>query len=229
MGQGVVVATETWVEEGVGQTLDYRQNMFDALEHRRHTLDAALSFLSTCADDLALAARCLVEALRSGGKVLAAGNGGSAAEAQHFVAELVGRFKRERDPYAALALTADTAVLTALANDYGYDDVFARQVYGLGRPGDVLLLFSTSGESENVVRAAAAARAREMQVVAVVGGRPCRLDKEAHIVVKASLGLAGPCEAALAQEVHMVVTHLLCDIVESEVGRLPARGVKPWS
>ncbi len=229
MQQEVVVATKTWVDEGVDRALDYRQGILDNLAHRRQTLDAALAFLSSCADDLALAASCLVGALRAGGKVLAAGNGGSAAEAQHFVAELVGRFKRERDPYAALALTADTAVLTALANDYGYDDVFARQVYGLGRPGDVLLLFSTSGESENIVRAAAAARVRGMQVVAVVGGRPCRLDQEAHVTLRAASGLAGPCETALAQEVHMVVTHLLCDIVEVQLGRPATRGAGLWS
>src|SRR5438045_9561312 len=101
---------------------------------------------------------CIIETLRSGHKVLVAGNGGSAADAQHFAAELVGRVKRERAPYAVLSLTTDTSILTAVANDYGYAEVFARQVRGFGECGDLLVLFSTSGESENLVRAATEAQ-----------------------------------------------------------------------
>src|SRR5207302_7352453 len=113
-----------------------------------------LQQLTSSAHLLSTAALWLVETLRSGHKVLVVGNGGSAAEAQHFVAELVGRFKQERVPYAAIALTGDTAVLTAIANDYGYSEIFARQVAALGQAGDLLLAFSTSGEAKNVVRAA---------------------------------------------------------------------------
>src|SRR5690349_7650410 len=111
----------------------YRDVLAEALAGRRATLDAALLALSARADDLAAVAASLVGTLRGGHKVLVAGNGGSAAEAQHFAAELVGRFQRERGPYAALALTADTAMPTAVANDYGYADVFARQVRAFGQ------------------------------------------------------------------------------------------------
>jgi D-sedoheptulose 7-phosphate isomerase len=149
--------------------------------------------------------------------VLVAGNGGSAAEAQHFAAELVGRFKRERAPYAVLSLTTDTALLTAVANDYGYTDVFARQVRALGQPGDLLVAFSTSGESENLVRAATAARRHGMAVAAVTGGRPSRLERLADVTVRVPV-----VDTAVAQELHMAVTHILCDIVESELAAPPA-------
>src|SRR5947209_20629823 len=119
-------------------------------------LDIALSQLTTRATTLLEVATRLVETLHRGRKVLVAGNGGSAAEAQHFATELVGRFKRERAPYAVLSLATDTSILTAVANDYGYQNVFARQVLALGQPGDLLIAFSTSGESENLICAATA-------------------------------------------------------------------------
>lgn len=137
----------------------YTEAVAAAVACRRIMLHDAYAQLALRAATLAEAAERLVRALRERHKVLVAGNGGSAAEAQHFAAELVGRFKRERAPYAALALTTDSSILTAIANDYGYADVFARQVLGLGQPGDVLIAYSTSGESENLVRAAQAARA----------------------------------------------------------------------
>ena len=115
------------------------------------------------------AARLVAGALAAGGQVLFCGNGGSAADAQHLAAELMGRLQLERPAYRAVALTTDTSVLTAVGNDYGYADVFARQVEGLGRPGDVLVAISTSGRSENVLRAAARARAKGMAVVAFLG------------------------------------------------------------
>jgi len=189
---------------------DVREAVVGVLTERRDGLERALAALSARTDALAAAAATLVEALRAGHKVLIAGNGGSAAEAQHFAAELVGRFKREREPYAVIALTADTAVLTAVANDYGYADVFARQVAALACPGDVLLLFSTSGESENVVRAAQMGRQRGMGVVAITGTGGCRLHYLADVVVEAGDG-----DAAAVQEMHVIVTHVLCDIVES--------------
>src|SRR5215470_15763267 len=121
-------------------------------------LDNALAQFKTRAALITEVTTRLIETLRSGHKVLVAGNGGSAAEAQHFAAELVGRFKRERAPYAVLSLTTDTSILTAVANDYGYRDVFARQVHALGQPGDLFIAFSTSGESENLLRAAIVGR-----------------------------------------------------------------------
>jgi len=141
-----------------------------ALAGRRRVLDHALARLALGAGGLAEVAARLVETLEHGGTVLVAGNGGSAAEAQHFAAELVGRFKRDRAPYPVLALTTDTAILTAVANDYGYADVFARQVRAFGQPGDLFLGFSTSGESENLVRALAAARERGRAHLAAIDG-----------------------------------------------------------
>src|SRR5579884_2209129 len=117
----------------------YTADVVAALRERRTALEAALAELQTRPQGLGEAAALLVRTVSAGGKVLAAGNGGSAAQAQHFVAELVGRFKRERIPYAALALSVDTSILTAVANDYGYSEVFARQVTALGQPGDVLV------------------------------------------------------------------------------------------
>src|SRR5579871_3028328 len=130
-----------------------------ALAQRRTAYSKAMDALSTQAALLTETAAWLVATLRAGRRVLVAGNGGSAAQSQHFAAELVGRFKHDRAPYAALALTTDTATLTAVANDYGYPDVFARQVLAFGQRGDLLLAFSTSGESENLLRAAAACQA----------------------------------------------------------------------
>ena len=190
----------------------YRAPVASALADRATALHAALDQLRARSGVVAEVAAALVAALRAGGKVLVAGNGGSAAEAQHFATELVGRFKRERDAYAVLALTADTAVLTAVANDYGYEEVFARQVRALGRPGDVLVAFSTSGESENVVRAAIAARELGMTVVAVTGGRPSRLERAADLAVRVPTT-----DTPLAQEVHVVLLHVLCDVVEAEL------------
>ena len=195
----------------------YRDAVVGALADRRAVLDGALVGLAARAATVAEVAARLVDTLRTGHKVLVAGNGGSAAEAQHFAAELVGRFKRERAPYAVLSLTTDTAILTAVANDYGYADVFARQVCALGQPGDLLVAFSTSGESENLVRAAAAAWRQGMAVAAVTGGRPSRLERLADVTVRVPV-----VDTAVAQELHMAVTHILCDIVESELAAWPA-------
>lgn len=190
----------------------YQGAIVSALVDRRAVLDAALARLTDRAAPLAEAAERLIATLRRGGTVLVAGNGGSAAEAQHFAAELVGRFKRERAPYAVLALTTDTSVLTAVANDYGYAEVFARQVRAFGRSGDVLLAFSTSGESENLLRAVAACRDRGVIVLAVTGDRPSRLGRLADVTVRVPVT-----DTAAVQEVHMAVTHILCDIAEAEL------------
>ncbi len=183
-----------------------------ALIERRALMDAAFAQLETRADALASASACLLDALQLGHKALVAGNGGSAAEAQHFAAELVGRFRRERSAFAALALTTDTAILTAIANDYGYEDVFARQVCGLGCAGDVFIGFSTSGESPNIVRAAQACRERGITVIAVTGDRPSALHRLADIVLRMPA-----LDTAAIQELHMATIHILCDIVESEL------------
>lgn len=194
---------------------DYQDTVISALAYRRVLLNNALRRFAARGTQVARIAARLVETLRTGHKVLVAGNGGSAAEAQHFAAELVGRFKRERLPYAVLSLTTDTSILTAVANDYGYADVFARQVMAFGRSGDMFVAFSTSGESENLLRAAQAAQRSSMAVAAITADRPNRLEK------LADLGLRVPVvDTAVAQELHMMVTHILCDIAEAKLASL---------
>lgn len=161
---------------------------------------------------LEAAARLLAARLATGNKVLACGNGGSAADAQHFAAELVGRYERERPELAALALTTDSSQLTAIANDYGYEQVFAKAVRGLGRSGDVLLAISTSGNSTSVLRAVEAAQARGMAVIALTG-------KDGGAIAQA-LGTddvelrAASAVTARTQEVHLLFIHCLCDAVD---------------
>jgi D-sedoheptulose 7-phosphate isomerase len=151
----------------------------------------------------------LCTAISGGNKVLICGNGGSAADSQHFAAELIGRFERERPELAAIALTTDTSILTALANDYGYDHVFAKQVRALGLPGDVLVAFSTSGNSASIVEAVRAAQARDLTVLALTGrsgGRVATLlrEQDVHIAVPHD-------RTARIQEVHLLALHCLCD------------------
>ncbi len=191
---------------------EYNEIIASALADRRAMLDAALTKFVARAEVLAEAAAQLVETLRSGHKVLIAGNGGSAAEAQHFAAELVGRFKCERVPYAVLSLTTDTAILTAVANDYGYHDVFARQVYAFGQRDDLLITFSTSGESENLVRAALAGRQNGMTVISLSGDRPNRLERLADVAIRVPA-----VDTDIVQELHLAALHILCDIAEQKL------------
>lgn len=199
----------------------YQHTIVEALALRRTALDAALGQLNTPARLAVItqAAMLLVATLSTGHKVLVAGNGGSAAEAQHFASELVGRFKRERMPYAALSLTTDTSTLTAVANDYGYQDVFARQVQAFGQPGDLLISFSTSGESENLLLAANAAHQCLMTVIAITGDRHSRLEKLADLTIRVPV-----VETETAQELHMMLTHILCDITETELSARESEG-----
>ena len=162
------------------------------------------------ADVLLAAAGAVSRALAAGGRVLVCGNGGSAADAQHFAAELVGRFIRERRGLAAVALTTDTSILTAVANDYGFERVFARQVEALGQPGDVLLGISTSGRSPNVLAALAAARGGQMATIALTGGDGGPIGAAADIHVN----VPSP-SAARTQEVHRTMLHAICELVEA--------------
>ena len=154
----------------------------------------------------------MFDALSNDHKILACGNGGSAADAQHFAAELIGRFERERLPLAAIALSTDTSLMTAVANDYSFDQIFAKQVAGLGRSGDVLFAISTSGNSKNVIAAIEAAFARDLRVVALTGkgggaiGELLR-DDDVHICVPHD-------RTARIQEVHLLVLHCLCDGID---------------
>jgi D-sedoheptulose 7-phosphate isomerase len=151
----------------------------------------------------------LAEVLLAGGRLLAAGNGGSAAEAQHLAAELVGRYRRRRQPLSAIALGADLSSLTAIANDFGWAEGLARQVLAHGRPGDVLVALSTSGASANVLEAVRAAREAGVRTWALTGAAPNPL----HGLCDDALAFSGP--AAVVQEIHLVAVHLICDVVDA--------------
>ena len=176
------------------------------------TIDAAVSLhahMKQHAGPVLDAAAAIGGALRAGGKLLLFGNGGSAADAQHVAAELVGRFERERPALAAVALTTDTSVLTSIGNDYGSDRVFARQIEALGRPGDVALAISTSGGSANVLAALEVARAAGLQTIALTGRDGGSVGRSAAIHVNVPSA-----STARVQEVHRTLLHVICDIVE---------------
>ena len=164
------------------------------------------------AEPIARAVELLVSTLTAGGKVLSCGNGGSAADAQHFSAELLNRFEMERPALPAVALTTDSSTLTSIANDYDYDEVFAKQVRALGRPGDALLAISTSGNSGNVNRAIRAAHEQDTHVVALTGrdgGAAAGLLRDRDVEIRV------PAEStARIQEVHLLVIHCLCDQID---------------
>jgi len=154
----------------------------------------------------------MVNALKNGNKILSCGNGGSAADAQHFAAELVCRFERERPALAAIALTVDTSALTAISNDYHYDETFARQIDALAKPGDVLLAISTSGFSQNVVRAVEQAHEQGMLVVALTGRDGGQVAK---LLSKDDIEIRVPSEStARIQEIHLLTIHCLCDQID---------------
>jgi D-sedoheptulose 7-phosphate isomerase len=185
---------------------------------RAHFADSAelkLAAVDQLTPLIARAAGLMTECLLADGKLLACGNGGSAADAQHFAAEMVGRFERERPELPAIALTTDTSILTAIANDYDFSQVFAKQVRALGRAGDVLLAISTSGNSANVCAAISAGLEREMRIVALTGkggGRTGELlgPDDVHICVPHST-------TTRIQEVHLLTIHCLCDAIDASL------------
>jgi D-sedoheptulose 7-phosphate isomerase len=185
-----------------------------ALAHFRESIATKEASLKLVPDIVA-AAGGMAQALTAGGKILSCGNGGSAADAQHFAAELVGRFEAERPARAAVALTTDSSIFTAVANDYSFADIFAKQVQALGRPGDVLLAISTSGKSENVVRAVAAAHSQTMTVVALTGrdgGKIARMLSARDVEIRV------PAERTCRiQEVHLLAIHCLCDLIDAQM------------
>ncbi len=167
------------------------------------------------AKPIADAVGAVVGCITAGGKVMACGNGGSASDAQHFAAEFVGRFERERPGLAAIALTTDTSILTAVGNDYDFNSIFSKQVQALGSPGDVLIAISTSGNSANVLAAVDAAKAKEMTVIALTGRGGGKMrerlgETDVHICVPHE-------RTARIQEVHILVLHCLCDAVDLQL------------
>jgi D-sedoheptulose 7-phosphate isomerase len=162
----------------------------------------------------------MIACLSHGGRVLWCGNGGSAADSQHLSSELTGRFERERDGIASIALTTDTSALTAIGNDYGFEHIFSRQVEAIGRPGDLLVGITTSGNSPNVLRAVESARARRMAAVGLTGhdGGVLRAIADVCLVVPAG-------NTARIQEAHILIGHIMCDLVERHFARSEAKDV----
>jgi len=171
-------------------------------------------FFEANAGLLVAAGRRIAECLRGGGKLLAFGNGGSAADAQHLAGELVGRFRRDRAALSAIALTTDSSVVTAIGNDMGYESVFRRQVEAHGRPGDVAVGITTSGRSPNVVQALQRARERGLVTVGLTGGGGGRLAGAVDYLIDVPHA-----ETARIQEVHVMVVHVLCQVVEEAMPR----------
>ncbi|MET9962428.1 SIS domain-containing protein [Streptomyces sp. NPDC006326] len=194
----------------------------DAHQHCRSLQDALERLRHDGLDRLTRWGGRLAAVLPAGGRLLAAGNGGSAAQAQHLTAELVGRYRRERPAYSAIALHAETSSVTAIGNDYGFEHVFARQVAAHGRDGDVLVLLSTSGRSTNLLAAAMTARSAGMEVWALTGAAPNPLAEAADeaLCIDASA-------TATVQEAHLVAVHLLCESFDTALGgNGPRRGTR---
>ncbi|MCK6556849.1 SIS domain-containing protein [Candidatus Binatia bacterium] len=177
------------------------------------SIAAKQGFLRDHRDKLIAAIELIATALRDGRKLLLFGNGGSAADAQHIAAEFVNRFKLERRPLPALALTTDTSALTSIANDYGYEYVFAKQVQALGTRGDVAIAISTSGQAANVVAAATACRDLGIRVIGLTGGPGGRLAELADIV----LSVTTTTDTARIQETHILIGHAICEMVDVEM------------
>jgi len=167
-----------------------------------------------CSTAIFEAAGLIIMCLRAGGKLLLFGNGGSAADAQHLAAEFVGRFARERAGLPAVALTTDSSILTAVGNDYGFDQIFARQVQALGRPGDVAIAISTSGNSPNIIEAVKAARKGSLKTIGLSGKDGGLLAKEADLVITVA-----STTTARIQECHIAVGHLLCELTEEALAQ----------
>lgn len=185
----------------------------------RGIFEDSIQTTRSVADELAPlitdAAVRMTQALVAGRKIMACGNGGSAADSQHFTAELINRFERERPPLAAVALTTDTSTLTSIGNDYHFDEVFSKQVRAFGQPGDVLLAITTSGNSRNVLRAIEAAHEREIVCVMLTGRNGGQANalvggNDVHICVRAN-------STARIQEVHGIIIHCLCDLIDQQL------------
>lgn len=173
------------------------KHLFEVMLFLRHDIETTAQLLARC--------------LKQGNKIMACGNGGSASDAQHFAAELVGRFQHDRDPLAALALGANAALLTCIGNDFGFEEIYARQVRAMGMPGDCLIGISTSGNSENVVRAMKAARKRDITTIALTGetGKLNRICQ--HVIAIPST------TTARIQEAHIFIVHTLCALIEAHL------------
>jgi len=178
----------------------------------KESIEVKSSLLKEGPDAIERAAKLIAASFKKGGKALIFGNGGSAADSQHMTAELVGRFRKERKALPAVALTANTSTLTAIANDYGYDVSFSRQVEALGSPGDVAIGISTSGNSRNVIEAVKRAKALGLKTIGIAGCGGGALAKEAQLVIAVSSA-----NTPRVQEAHIMIIHIICELIEEEM------------
>ncbi|GAB7023457.1 D-sedoheptulose 7-phosphate isomerase [Salidesulfovibrio brasiliensis] len=192
------------------------------MDHARAGLEAREEFFQGKADQLVEVSRAVAVCLARGGKVMFCGNGGSAADSQHLAAEFVNRFKLERPPLPALALTTDTSILTAVGNDYSFDQVFEKQVQALARPGDVMVGLSTSGASANVIRAMREAKARDVLTIGFVGQHGGEMLSVSDYLVQVPSG-----DTAVIQEIHIAAGHVLCHLVDHFLFEAVAE-LQPW-
>ncbi|MGB5490084.1 MAG: phosphoheptose isomerase [Woeseiaceae bacterium] len=184
-------------------------------EHFAESIATKQAAAEQLSESIVAAGRLMSDALLDDGKILSCGNGGSAADAQHFSSELLNRFEMERPGLPAMALTTDSSTLTSISNDYAYEEIFSKQVRALGKPQDVLLGISTSGNSENVIRAITAAHDRGMSVVALTG---CDGGRMVEVFAEGDVEIRVPAtRTARIQEVHLVVIHCLCDLIDTSL------------
>ncbi len=185
------------------------------INHFSDSIQTKQDSMSSLTEVIAFASQKIVESLVNDKKTLTCGNGGSAGDAQHFSSEMLNRFERERPALPAIALTTDTSTITSIANDYHFDEVFAKQIRALGQPGDILLLYSTSGNSGNIVCAAKTAHEKEMTIIALTGKNGGTL---ATVLNESDIEIRVPSEStARIQEVHLLITHCLCDLIDNQL------------
>jgi D-sedoheptulose 7-phosphate isomerase len=214
MAKPIGVKAPTAVQGNKGIVMPGRTHAVFAAEWLDRSASSVEAYRADPATHTALlhASDVVAQSLSQGGKLLIAGNGGSAADAQHIAGEFISRMNYDRAPLAAIALTTDSSTLTAIGNDYGYVEVFRRQVIGLGKPGDVLLGISTSGRSPNVLAALESARAIAMRTVGFVGSRSGPMDELCDVLVRAPSA-----STPIIQQIHIIAAHILCSIVERQL------------
>ncbi|MEO1888695.1 MAG: phosphoheptose isomerase [Cycloclasticus sp.] len=186
-------------------------------QHFTDSIQTKHDAIEVLAEPIELAAQTIVQSLLNNGKVLTCGNGGSAGDAQHFSSEMLNRYERERPSLPAIALSTDTSTITSIANDYSYNEIFSKQIRALGQAGDILLAYTTSGNSGNVLEAIKAAHDREMTIIIVTGKDGGKIASQS-LLVEGDIELRVPSNStARIQEVHLVITHCLCDLIDFQL------------
>ena len=179
------------------------------LENNKKTIDILINAEKK---EIISSARLIINTINANKKILICGNGGSASDAQHFAAELIGRFKKERQSFPAISLNTDTSAITAIGNDYDFSKIFSRQIEGIGNKGDLLFAISTSGKSKNIVEATAVAKKKNLKVISLTGSNKSKLENYSNICIKAPSNITSH-----IQELHIIIIHLLCTLIEFKI------------